>query len=181
LFRDEVRAEFDRSAEVYEGRLSPDHLAPLDAALSRVEPPRKALDVGCGTGVAADRIAEMFPSAVVYGVDMSESMIRVRDAGERVRPVRLLVGDAAALPFADSTFDLVCLVAVPVFADELARVLTDHGTVVATFPLGTKTPIFLSESELTRVLRSAGLGRIEHGESGRGTWTLAKSREFQSG
>jgi SAM-dependent methyltransferase len=173
-FRDEVKAEFDRSADVYESRLGPDHLAPLAAALGRVEAPGRALDVGCGTGVAADLVAAMFPSTLVCAVDISERMVRVGDAKERMHPVRFLVADAATLPFADSTFDLVALVAVPVFAAQLARVLTDGGTAAATFPLGEATPIFLSESELTRVFRSAGFGDIEHGASGRGTWTLAK-------
>ena len=32
---------------------------------------QKALDVGCGTGVATSQIANMFPSAKVYGLDIS--------------------------------------------------------------------------------------------------------------
>ena len=172
-FREKVKAEFDRSAEMYDGRLGPDHLAPLAAALDRVEAPRTALDIGCGTGVAADFIAEMFPSTLVCALDISERMIRVGLAKERTRRLRFLVADASLLPFGDSTFDLVCLVAVPIFATELARVLTDGGRAIATFPLGKETPIFLPASELERAFRRAGVVDIEHGTSGRGTWTLA--------
>jgi SAM-dependent methyltransferase len=98
-------------------------------------------------------------------------MVRVGYGKERIHPVRFLVADAATLPFADSTFDLVALVAVPVFAAELARVLTDGGTAAATF-LGKATPIFLSESELTRVFRSAGFVTSSTGgrAAGLGRW-----------
>ena len=42
----------------------------------------KAVDVGCGTGVATVQIAGMFPSATVYGLDISP----VPEAGRKMAP-----------------------------------------------------------------------------------------------
>ena len=76
LFRGPLRAQFDWLAPVWHGRIGPEALAALAAALDRVEePPRRALDLGTGTGKAARLLAERFPEAKVVGVDLSPEMI----------------------------------------------------------------------------------------------------------
>lgn len=60
----------------------------------------RALDVGAGTG-AAGRAAGAAGASAVVAVDTSLGMLRHNAAA---RPVAV-VGDALALPFADSTFD----------------------------------------------------------------------------
>ncbi len=73
-------------------------------ALTR--PGAVALDVCCGT---ADLAIELGRLAPTVGVDFCQPMLargmeKVRRSG---RPVRLLAGDALALPFADASFDVV--------------------------------------------------------------------------
>jgi ubiquinone/menaquinone biosynthesis C-methylase UbiE len=50
--------------------------------------------------------------------------------------VEFLVGGAERLPFAERSFDLVTQISVPVFFDEVARVLAPRGYVVVVSSLG---------------------------------------------
>jgi len=71
------------------------------AFLELLPPPgRAALDLGCGEGRVGAALSELgYP---VIGVDSSPGMVEL--VGERHEA---LVADAAALPFADGSFDLV--------------------------------------------------------------------------
>jgi len=67
------------------------------------------LDVGCGTGEITLRLAELYPDATLSGVDLIGAHLDV--ARRRARPlgdrVRFRIADAFALPYPDTTFDLV--------------------------------------------------------------------------
>lgn len=69
------------------------------------------LEIGSGPGELALEIADRLARAEVVGIDLAEVM--VGRAGRRARAaqlegrVRFQVADAAALPFADGTFDIV--------------------------------------------------------------------------
>jgi demethylmenaquinone methyltransferase/2-methoxy-6-polyprenyl-1,4-benzoquinol methylase len=66
-------------------------------------PDERVLDLAAGTGVSTEELA--YSGAYALGVDISLGMLR---AGRRVRPaVRLLAGDALALPLRDAAFDAV--------------------------------------------------------------------------
>jgi ubiquinone/menaquinone biosynthesis C-methylase UbiE len=67
--------------------------------------PRRVLDIGCGTGQLAHRIAETFPHVRVVGCDFSAGMLR--RAAARSRGVRWVQGDAGRLPFHDRSFDTI--------------------------------------------------------------------------
>jgi SAM-dependent methyltransferase len=71
-------------------------------------PRGRALDVGCGTGALAARLAEAGYEMV--GVDPSQGMLRVLEA--RTSRVRAVRGSGTSLPFDDDSFDLVLSVAV---------------------------------------------------------------------
>jgi ubiquinone/menaquinone biosynthesis C-methylase UbiE len=71
-------------------------------------PRGQLLDVGCGTGLLATRLARA--GYDVTGVDASEGMLEVLRA--RAPEVDGVQGSGTALPFADDTFDLVLSVAV---------------------------------------------------------------------
>jgi len=68
--------------------------------------PRRVLDLGTGTGKALTGLAARFPSAEVIGVDFTPAMLRVA-AGRPGHSALLVCADAARLPFADHSVDLV--------------------------------------------------------------------------
>jgi SAM-dependent methyltransferase len=85
------------------------------------------LDVGCGTGEMTARLAARFPKASFVGIDVDEAHLekaRARCAtfGSRVR---FQAGDALALPFDDSTFDLVVCRHLVQAVPDASRVLSE--------------------------------------------------------
>lgn len=70
-----------------------------------LRPGERVLDVAAGTGASTEELARA--GAYAVGTDLSLGMLA---AGKRARPgLRLLAGDALALPFADATFDAVTI------------------------------------------------------------------------
>jgi len=94
----------------------------------------RVLEVGVGTGINAG----LYPrDCAVTGIDLSDSMLekaRERIIRKDIRNVRLLEMDAAAIKFADNTFDIV-------YAPYLISVVPDPVTVA---------------NEMVRVCRSGG-------------------------
>jgi demethylmenaquinone methyltransferase/2-methoxy-6-polyprenyl-1,4-benzoquinol methylase len=70
-----------------------------------LHPGDRVLDLAAGTGVSTEELA--YSGADTVGVDISLGMLR---AGRASRPtIRLLAGDALALPFRDRAFDAVTI------------------------------------------------------------------------
>ncbi|MDB4953481.1 MAG: Methyltransferase type 11 [Myxococcales bacterium] len=68
----------------------------------------KLLDVGCGTGRTLHQFARTFPTMRLHGVDLSPAYIRLaRKRLSDVSELTLAVENGEALPWADSTFDVV--------------------------------------------------------------------------
>jgi ubiquinone/menaquinone biosynthesis C-methylase UbiE len=138
--QERVRAEYDALAGVYEQRWSRYIEASTDATLHRLplDAGARVLDVGCGTGVLLGRLLGRSPFREVAGVDLSPGM--VAQARRRLpASVRLLVGDAEALPFAPASFDVVVSASsfhywpAPVRGlEELRRVLRPGGHLILT-------------------------------------------------
>jgi SAM-dependent methyltransferase len=93
--------------------------------------PRRAIDIGCGTGRWATRLG-------AFGVDASIEMLAVaqRKAG---LAGRVMAGDAASIPIASDAADLVlCTLTLGHIADwaramrELVRVVAPGGTLILT-------------------------------------------------
>ena len=102
---DRVAADYDASIPT---AVMEHYLGKRQAFIERWCPRGRALDVGCGTGVLAGRLAAGGWSMV--GIDASPGMLeRLRARASDVEAVR---GEATALPFADGEFDLVYCVAV---------------------------------------------------------------------
>jgi SAM-dependent methyltransferase len=108
----------------------PEHDAVL-RGLRRVAHAR-VLDVGCGTGLLAARIAAELSDAHVVACDFSRGMLA--QAAEHERAAELVQASALALPFGDGAFDaVVSTEAFHWFPDQAAalreffRVLTRRG------------------------------------------------------
>lgn len=177
LFRGPLRRQFDRLAAGWEARLGPEALIPLGAALERLQsPPRRVLDLGTGTGKAARVAAGRFPQAKVIGVDLAPAMI---EEARRLLPaelsdrVRFEVADASRLPFEDGAFDLVVLLNMIPFFEELARVTAPGGRVVFASSFGSETPIYVPPETLRKRVAPLGFGEFEELSAGDGTAFLA--------
>jgi ubiquinone/menaquinone biosynthesis C-methylase UbiE len=74
-----------------------------------VSRPIRILDVGCGTGVFAERIRTALPQANVYGIDLVAGMLaKGRDRWQQHRgQVSPVQADSERLPFPAHSFDVV--------------------------------------------------------------------------
>ncbi len=132
LYR-EIRRSFDESSrdeEHFPSTIDPriQHVQSLlkffgDLADKRV------LDAGCGKGRFARVMRERHPRADIWGLDISEEMLKFIPAG-----IHRLAGSMTALPVGDSAFDAVYAteslehaVEIERAVDELCRVLKPGG------------------------------------------------------
>jgi SAM-dependent methyltransferase len=119
----------------YVGRYS----GPLAARLiefAGVEPPIRALDVGCGPGALTAALAKRLGPSSVSAADPSEPFVRA--CRERLPGVDVVVAAAESLPFADDSFDAaLSQLVVNFMADpeagvrEMARVTRPGGIVAS--------------------------------------------------
>ena len=178
LFRPLLRRQFERLAPVWDGMTAPRRLEPYVAALAAVPgEPRRALDLGTGTGAGAFRIARRWPGVEVVGADLAEAMLdvaRAKTPPELAARVAFERADAAALPYADGSFDLVALANMIPFPRELARVLAPDGHLVVAFSLGDSTPIYVPPQRLRRMLGRNGFADFRDFAAGEGVSLLAR-------
>ena len=155
LFRGRVVRNFDKLAPEWDAtRVRRERLAPMIAALDAVGAPRRALDVGTGTGAIARLVSERWPDADVTGVDLSPGMIA---EARRLGRERYDIGDSSALPYEDGSFDLVTLNNMIPFFDEIARVTAPGGHVAVAFSMGPQTPIWVPLDRVRAELERRGL------------------------
>ncbi len=67
----------------------------------------KILDVGCGTGYAANKAKFFFPESTIVGLDIAEGMLRKAQSLHEGIPLQWILADAKDLPFKDECFGLV--------------------------------------------------------------------------
>jgi SAM-dependent methyltransferase len=124
------------AAEAYEEYLASAFTPWADALVALAQPRShdRILDVGCGTGIVARRAALHAPDALrIVGLDINEDMLRVARASSReTRPaVEWDRGDAVALPYDDSSFDVLLCEQALQFVSEPARAVSEMFRVLA--------------------------------------------------
>ncbi|GAA5200145.1 hypothetical protein GCM10023322_77380 [Rugosimonospora acidiphila] len=144
---------------------------PLADALARGGLPagRRCVEVGCGTGLLTPLLTEVWSEVVC--VDLTPEMLRRSSA-----PWRLL-GDASRLPLAAGFADAVILADVPLFADEVVRVLAPSGAVVWSNALGMDAPHHVPVETVCSALERASGGApwsAVAAEAGWGLWAVLR-------
>jgi len=101
--------------------------------------PQRVLDIGCGTGYFTRLLRSRFGRAHLTAVDIAPGMLHAARANQPRRmpwagQTRYALADAAALPFADASFDLVAsnlamqwVTDPPIMLAEMRRVLAPGG------------------------------------------------------
>ena len=138
---------------------------------------QSCLDVGCGTGNLLSRLGKQRQSAKLFGIDLSEEMIKVARAKLRDK-ADLRVADSERLPFEAGKFDLItCTYSFHHYPNpiavltEMRRVLADGGKLILVDPwiptpsrliinflsLLPKDEAFHSKKEMFALVESAGL------------------------
>jgi hypothetical protein len=87
------------------------------------------------------------------------------------------VADAARLAYGDGAFELVALLNMIPFFDELARVTASGGTLVIAFSRGAGTPIYVAPERLRADLERHGFEDVREVVSGPGVAVVARRRE----
>jgi ubiquinone/menaquinone biosynthesis C-methylase UbiE len=134
-----IRDSFDARAPQYDANAMHRALATSTARFAHVAEDEVEVDVATGTGLVARALATRHRGLRITGVDISGGMLAVARAA--LPSAAWLQADAAALPIADASTDLVtCVTALHLFPDaqlaiaEWARILRPGGRVItATF------------------------------------------------
>lgn len=138
LHAQDVRRRFDRAAATFD-EFDFVHAVTRDGLLQRLEPMtievKTVVDLGCATGSASQLLARRFRGARVIGIDHAPAMLQAAKEKKSWRSkCSFLEADAAALPLADQSVDLVfCnqllpwIDDVPAVFDEVNRVLRENG------------------------------------------------------
>jgi malonyl-CoA O-methyltransferase len=104
--RKEIRRSFDEAArdeEHFPSTIDPriQHVRVLLKFFGNLTD-KRVLDVGCGKGRFARVLQEQNPATEIWGLDISEEMLRFVPAG-----IHTVAGSMTELPFAASAFDFV--------------------------------------------------------------------------
>lgn len=130
-----LQREFNRWAEEGRGEEMEAHHLPIVEpmlALMKLQSSDRILDLGCGTGWLARKIATMITDGEVVGVDVSDEMIRrAQAASSGAARVAYRIGIAERIPSADGYFTKVISVESAYYWPEPARGLREILRVLA--------------------------------------------------
>jgi ubiquinone/menaquinone biosynthesis C-methylase UbiE len=174
VIRGPVQRFWNRMAGSWDANETPNRAQALLAAIDHVGEPQRILEIGTGTGSGAAILKRKFPNAAITGVDLSPEMVRI--ATTKVEGVTFEPADAARLPFADASFDLIAQNNVPVYFNEIARVLAPGGRVLITSTLGPATPYYTPHKVLNRRFGKLGFTDLRSEQAPPGDWFLATKR-----
>ncbi|MDR7554728.1 MAG: methyltransferase domain-containing protein [Armatimonadota bacterium] len=183
LQRAMARGRYRRLAPRYDADVVPQagYFDALAAALDRLPAaPGLALDVSTGTGAAMGLLVRRFPGCRGVAVDLSPAMLQhaVQRGRREGWPVTFAVADAARLPFADRTFDLVTVQNAFPVPRELVRVTRPGGWIVLSYSTGGPAVPWVARALLRR-LQQLGCTVAETQPAGPGRYFLARRGEVR--
>ncbi|MBX5329279.1 MAG: class I SAM-dependent methyltransferase [Candidatus Bathyarchaeota archaeon] len=156
----EIMHRYDVTAHIYDMRYAEEQKAKFQTAFKNLKMERLGLvlDVGCGTGLLFDSVADR--AEIVVGVDLSKkTMLKAKEYAKRFLNVHLVLADADKLPFPEDFFNHVFAFTLlqnmpnpPATLKGIVRVAKAKAVVVVT---GLKN-VFSRES-FEELLRDAGL------------------------
>ena len=146
--RDTVET-YTRLAEAWEAERGSYRPIPLADALARGGPlpGGLCLEVGSGTGLLTPLLASLWPR--VLCLDLTDAMLRRASAPWRI------MADAARLPLRNAQVGAAVLADVPLFAEELVRVLRPEGVIVWSNALGADAPHHVPVETIVAALNRA--------------------------
>ena len=112
--------------------------------------PSHVLEVGCGTGEFAARVATALPDAAIVAIDQSERLVEMTAS----RGVSARRADVQDLPFADDSFDVVAALWMLYHVPDLHRGLAQIARVLR--PGGTFVAVTNGDEHVGRLRRDAG-------------------------
>lgn len=131
---------YDVTAEIYDMRYAEEQRAKIEAALKHVNimSDDDVLDIGCGTGLLFDYIADK--ARLIVAMDISKkTLLEAKRRTKRFENVELLLADAENLPLRDKQFTRVFVLTVIqnlpdpiVMLNEAERVATKGGVFIIT-------------------------------------------------
>lgn len=155
LVREQYSSESGLTTRASIWQPTADGLTPQDVVLSKLREhhPKQLLEVGCGTGALAARIATELPTRVTC-IDQSERMVALT-AG---RGIRALVADAGHLPFDDDTYDAVLAAWMLYHVADLDQTLSEIRRVLR--PGGLFIAVTNGDDHIADLLAAAGQQQI---------------------
>lgn len=104
----EIMQRYDVTAHIYDMRYAEEQKLKIEAALEKMKVERlcSILDVGCGTGILFDYVADKAENIV--GVDVSRKTLQqAKRKAESFGNTHLVLADADNMPFKECLFDYV--------------------------------------------------------------------------
>jgi SAM-dependent methyltransferase len=149
-----TETRLDTRRSVWQPSTDGRHPADLAALAIRDEQPATVLEVGCGGGQFAARVAEENPQARVLGTDLSPRFVELAAS----LGVTARMADIADLPFEDGSFDVVAALWMLYHVPDLDRGLAEVRRVLR--PGGLFVAVTNGDEHTADLRREAGGGPV---------------------
>jgi ubiquinone/menaquinone biosynthesis C-methylase UbiE len=147
---------YDTTASIYDRRYAEEQAAKVEAALKnvRIEKEGLILDVGCGTGILFDHVADEADG--IIGLDFSKKCLlqaKERIRNRQLRNVQLILADADNMPFHNEVFNRV-------FAMTILQNMPSPVETLAEIKRVSRNDAFFVVSGLKRIFSKKGFERL---------------------
>lgn len=127
--REKVKRAFSKSARSYNDAavLQKEILFRLIDKLNVLQPElvKRLLDVGSGTGLACERLVNMYGSESYFACDFAMPMLELAQQENKLINQHAVCGDVQALPYKESVFDIVFSASTYQWCNDIGSVFSD--------------------------------------------------------